>query len=176
MAKVTDSALILPISDVDLSRDENRKLRLAGYVTAVSPSNASFIVLTDPYPSAASTTAGLILVDLSLCTDQSGNGGESGGWNKKHPQQVPPELKSAIMVIGHLTRHTRPVDIGFLANPEKADWGQVQVRSAVSMGGESLPNRFFVLEAMLVKPLDYTFDLKLWNHAARGKRKAILID
>ncbi|CBQ70277.1 conserved hypothetical protein [Sporisorium reilianum SRZ2] len=167
MAKVTDPALILPISDINLSRDENRKLRVAGHVTAVSPSNASLIVLTDPFPS-SSSGCGSILVDLNLCTDQSGDRGESGaGWSKKHPQQVPPDLKAAVMVIGHLTRRSQPVDVGFLRNPEKADWSQVQVRSAVPIKGGATPNRFFVLEALLVRALDHTFDLGLWNRAAR---------
>ncbi|SJX60951.1 uncharacterized protein SRS1_12174 [Sporisorium reilianum f. sp. reilianum] len=165
MAKVTDPALILPISDIDLSRDENRKLRVAGHVTAVCPSDASLIVLTDPFPS-SSSGCGSILVDLSLCTDQSSDTG-GAGWSKKHPQQVPPDLKAAVMVIGHLTRRSQPVDVGFLRNPEKADWSQVQVRSAVPIKRGATPNRFFVLEALLVRALDHTFDLGLWNRAAR---------
>lgn len=167
MARVTDTALILPISDLDLSRDENRKLRVAGHVTAISPTDASLIVLTDPFPVDAKRGGISILVDLSLCTDQTGDSGQGGAWSKKRPQQVPPELKSTIMVIGHLTRFTRPLDLAFLSSPEMIECADVQMRSAVSMEGRSLPNRYFVLEAMLVKPLDHTFNLQLWNQAAR---------
>ncbi|SPO25006.1 uncharacterized protein UTRI_01518_B [Ustilago trichophora] len=186
-----DPATILPISDIDHSRDASSKLRLAGIVTSICPINPSLITLSDPFPATDYASAS-ILVDLSLCTDQS------AGWKRGSLQCVPPELKSMLMVIGHLTKRDNPVDIGFLtATGETIDLGEPQIRSSINAFGqgetaeELVPNRWFVLEAMLVKPLDHTFDLRLWNRAARlrsqhewqlhslssrdakGKRKAI---
>lgn len=163
MSRTTDTAHILPISDLVPSRDASSKLRLAGLVTAICPLT-SLIVLTDPYPT-ASSGVGSVLVDLSLCTDQT------GGWSRKHSQSVPPELKSKVMVIGHLTRRDVPVDISFLTGKEESGWEGVQLKQAVDHFRErwAPPNRYFVLEAILVKPLDHTFDLQLWNHTARRR-------
>lgn len=164
----TDTALILPISDLSLSRDVDRKFRLAGIVTAVSPSDSSLVVLSDPYP-ASDGCAGSILVDLSLCIDQSQDGSK-GGWGRTTPQVVPPELKCKCMVIGHLTRLPLPMDITFALRQSHIDLGQVQLHHAVHLMRQkwaSSLNRYFVLEATLIKPLDDEFDLQLWNRTAR---------
>ncbi|SPO22840.1 uncharacterized protein UTRI_01518 [Ustilago trichophora] len=162
-----DSAIILPISDIDHSRDVSCKLRLAGIVTSVSPTNPSLITLSDPFPTTEYTSASL-LVDLSLCTDQS------AGWKRGSLQSVPPELKSMLMVIGYLTKRTNPVDIDFLtANRDRINLAEPQIRHSIKgfgqgeRGEELIPNRWFVVEAMLVKTLDHTFDLRLWNRTAR---------
>ncbi|KAJ9479828.1 hypothetical protein PHBOTO_003315 [Pseudozyma hubeiensis] len=162
----TDPAIILPISDLSLSRDVTLKLRLAGIVTAVSPTNSSLILLCDPFPASASSSAASVLVDLSLCTDQSDDTARL--WSK-NTQLVPPELKSSLMVIGHLTRRSTPVDVDFLSQ-SKADWSRVQLKDAVQLGnGKEWKevNRWFVVEALLVKPLGREFDLRLWNDTAR---------
>ncbi|EST10179.2 hypothetical protein PSEUBRA_000592 [Kalmanozyma brasiliensis GHG001] len=164
---MTGTAHILPISDLVHSRDVGSKLRLAGIVTAVNPTNASLIVLSDPFPS-PNSDPGSLLVDLSLCTDQSGTTG--AGWHKSHPQLVPPPLKGMIMVIGHLIRREVAIDIDFLHNQTQRGWDGVQTNDALPHFENDewdLPNRFFVLEAILIKPLDHTFDLRLWNHTAR---------
>ncbi|GAC98984.1 hypothetical protein PHSY_006581 [Pseudozyma hubeiensis SY62] len=161
----TDPAIILPISDLSLSRDVTLKLRLAGIVTAVSPTNSSLILLSDPFP-ASTSSAGSILVDLSLCTDHPDDTARL--WSK-NAQLVPPELKSTLMVIGHLTKRSTPVDTGFLAE-SKPDWSRVQLKDAVQLGNGkewTEVNRWFVVEALLVKPLGREFDLRLWNETAR---------
>lgn len=152
---------------MDHSRDVSCKLRLAGIVTSISPTNPSLITLSDPFPSTDYTSASL-LVDLSLCTDQS------AGRKRGSPQCVPPELKNMLMVIGHLTKRTNPVDIDFLTGKQDSvNLAEPQVRNSIKefgqgeRGQELMPNRWFVLEAMLVKTLDHTFDLRLWNRAAR---------
>lgn len=164
----TDPAIILPISDLSLSRDVTLKLRLAGIVTAVSPTNSSLILLSDPFPasSSSSSSAASILVDLSLCTDQPDDSARL--WSK-NTQPVPPELKSTLMVIGHLTKRSTPVDTSFLSE-SKPDWSRVQMKDAVQLGnGKEWKgmNRWFVVEALLVKPLGREFDLRLWNDTAR---------
>lgn len=164
-----DHALILPISDLDLARDEGTKLRLAGIITAVSPYSA-LVVLTDLHPTCDYTPAS-VLVDLSLCIEQPAG---RAGW-RVGSQTVPPELKTPLMVIGHLVRRDRPVDLSFIDVPAPAssDRSEPQIRPAIVAFQEQhrreelLPNRYFVLEAILAKPLNPTFDLRLWNNTAR---------
>ncbi|PWZ00913.1 hypothetical protein BCV70DRAFT_84643 [Testicularia cyperi] len=168
-----DYALILPIADLDLGRDQGRKLRLAGFITSIDPAS-SLCVLSDEGSS--------LLVDLSLCTqphdeyDQS----DPGGWRHYRAQQqqkdpaqtgidiVPPQLKSKCMVIGYLVRQQDPVDIAFVQSGRArlSDSGEVQTPSSSSVEQE-LPNRFFVLEAILARELDPSYDLSLWNRTAR---------
>lgn len=159
-------ALILPISDLVLSRDDGRKLRLAGIVTAISPTCSSLVTLTDPFPAPHNTPTS-VLVDLSLCTAQP-----AAAWTKTHPQTVPPELKTKLMVIGHLVRRETRLDISWAtAQHTPLHLAEPQIPSAIArLSAENnhlVPNPFFVLEAILIKPLDHTFDLALWNHTAR---------
>ncbi|SNX82252.1 uncharacterized protein MEPE_00958 [Melanopsichium pennsylvanicum] len=157
-----EHAQILPISDLDLARDVHSKLRLAGIVGAVHPHNSCLVALTDPNPAPGYAPVSL-LIDLSLCTDQP------SGW-KKSKQLVPPQIKSMLMVIGHLVQRQTPVDVSFVTDTAKKDLGKPQIREAIpafTQDQDLVPNRYFVLEAILVKPLDHTFDLRLWNRAAR---------
>lgn len=183
-----DHALILPISDIDLSRDAERKLRITGLVTAISPHRSSLVVVSDLHP-ADGDEAASVLVDLSLCAQSDADSysysdkTDAGGWSsyrkevKQGPQRgrgvVPPELKSKVMIIGHLTKRDTPEDINWVTRGEKVPLIEPQVHNTISElrieGEESalIPNRYFVLEALLFKPLQPSFDLALWNYTAR---------
>lgn len=92
------------------------------------------------------------------------------------------------MVIGTLTKRDVPFDLTWVGGGEGKDLSEPQVGSSVK--GLEKPNKWFVMEAVLMKELDWSFDLALWNTAARmrsqnewhhyhqrsdkkGKRKAI---
>lgn len=177
----TDAAIILPISDVSLGRDVNLKLRLAGVVTAVSPCTPWLVLLSDPHPvpdSSRSKSSGgcrSVLVDLSLCVDQS-HDANGASWGRTSRQVVPPELKSCVMVIGHLTQRGTPVDTRFLHDSKQNDdekWtSEVHLHHAAPQlqhPAWGRVNRWFVVEALLVKQLDASFDLALWNRTARTR-------
>lgn len=158
-----ETALILPISDISLNRDQT-KLRLAGIITAINPQNSSIVVLSDPFPSPSSdTTQCSILVDLSLCISNN-------GWKRGNEAKLP-KLKSKLMVIGHLTRREVGMEVGWVTNSGKEGRELVEPQLRTSLGegerGKWMPNKYFILEAILVKPLDEQFDLALWNTAAR---------
>lgn len=153
-------AQILPISDISLSREANTKLRLTGLVTAIQP---PFLVLTDLHPSKSTSPASL-LVDINLCV------GEGVKWD-------PPELKSKLMVIGHLIQRSTPANLDWMESKGVKgikDLSEPQVGNAVKTAGKGegwVPNKWFVLEALLLKPLDPAYDLALWNYTARLRSK-----
>lgn len=176
-------ALSLPISDIEPRRDLGRKFRIAGHVTAIDPSMSTTVVLSemaDPHHSSSSS----IIVDLSLCVnpeppDDPFSRANAGGWRLYTQQQqrqqvgtstiVPPALKSMCMVIGYLRKHGRTID---------TDFAQHQPRSSTSSSTDPVlphaanvrqpsPHTRFFIEAILVKELDHTFDLNLWNYTAR---------
>lgn len=173
-----DYALILPISDIDLRRDQGRKLRVAGYVTAIDPDMSTTVVLSEI------DQHGSILVDLSLCTnpepaDDPYSRANAGGWRHySHQQQrqqmgtstiVPPTIKSVCMVLGYLRKHKAPIDTSFLDKEERptSSRSSEPLISDTANVRQARPNDRFYLEAILVKELDHTFDLKLWNYTAR---------
>jgi hypothetical protein len=148
-----EPAQLVPINDVQPSLFAGRKLRVAGTVTALASS--TLLILSDLHPRTGHPPSS-VLVDLSLCAVPS------------------PPLKTPLMVLGTLTRRSTPIDLAFTTAPAPIPPIDAQVAATVFplRTDIQLPSRLFVLEALVCKPLDHTFDLALWNHAARLRSHA----
>lgn len=183
-----DAALIFPISDIDLSRDAGSKLRIAGTVTAIDPHCSSIVLVSDLLPTDGREAASL-LIETSLCSQHtevpshSNVSNDAGGWRTyrhelkngagKGPGVVPPELKTKVMIIGHLVRRDLPLDISFVSSTQTPPLIEPKLHASINqlrtMADQTslLPNPYFLLEALVFKPLPPTFDLALWNHTSR---------
>lgn len=106
-----------------------------------------------------------ILVDLSLCILGDD---DRGGWKDRavEGKVYPPAIKAKLMCLGEVDTAVTPLEPP--SAPTDPDMTAPQV--ALSVPSNLLgrpPDTQYVVKALIVKELDPTFDLDLWNRAAR---------